>query len=49
MPTLAGEAVIPHVFQADPDLPADHRGRRVCAVCHLVGRTGDAHHDVEAG
>jgi hypothetical protein len=38
--------MIPHVFQADPDLPADHRGRRVCSVCHLVGRAGDAHHDV---
>lgn len=34
----------PHVFQADPDLPSDHQGRRVCAACHLVGRPGDPHH-----
>jgi hypothetical protein len=31
----------PHPFQADPDLPADHKGRRVCAGCHLIGRPGD--------
>lgn len=36
--------VPPHVFAADPDLPADHTGRHICAVCHLLGRTGDAHH-----
>jgi hypothetical protein len=28
----------PHPFVADPNLPADHRGRRVCAACHLLGR-----------
>lgn len=37
----------PHPFQADPDLPPDHQGRRVCAACHLLGRTGDTHHDVQ--
>lgn len=31
------------VFQADPDVPADHQGRRTC-VCRLVGEPGDAHH-----
>ena len=31
------------VFKADPDVPADHQGRRTC-VCHLVGEPGDAHH-----
>jgi hypothetical protein len=36
----------PHVFVADPDLPPDHQGRRVCFECHLVGRPGDAHHDM---
>lgn len=36
----------PHPFQPDPDLPADHQGRKVCAACHLVGQPGDAHHDV---
>jgi hypothetical protein len=36
----------PHLFRADPDLPADHQGRRVCAGCHLIGRPGDPHHDV---
>jgi hypothetical protein len=29
---------------ADPELPADINGRHVCARCHLVGRSGDAHH-----
>lgn len=33
----------PHPFQADPDLPADSRGRRVCR-CGLLGEPGDAHH-----
>lgn len=35
----------PHPFVADPDLPADHNGRRVCR-CGLVGRPGDTHHDM---
>jgi hypothetical protein len=34
----------PHPFVADPDLPADHRGRRVCAACHLIGRPDDPRH-----
>lgn len=33
----------PHPFVADPDLPADQRGRAVC-LCGLVGEPGDAHH-----
>lgn len=37
----------PHLFQADPDLPPDINGRRVCAACHRVGRPGDVHHDVQ--
>lgn len=37
----------PHPFLADPDVPADHRGRGACAQCHLVGEPGDAHHDVQ--
>ena len=32
------------VFPPDPDLPADHQGRRTC-ICHLVGQAGDAHHN----
>lgn len=36
----------PHPFVADPDLPPDMNGRRVCLRCHLVGRPGDAHHDM---
>jgi hypothetical protein len=37
----------PHVFVADPDLPHRyHDGRRVCLACHLLGRSGDAHHDM---
>lgn len=36
----------PHVFVADPELPPDMNGRQVCARCHLVGRAGDAHHDM---
>jgi hypothetical protein len=35
----------PHVFVADPDLPPDMNGRRVCR-CGLLGRPGDAHHDM---
>jgi hypothetical protein len=31
------------VFTADPDVPADHRGRRAC-VCGLLGEPGDPHH-----
>jgi hypothetical protein len=39
----------PHVFVADPELrphPADLEQRGVCAICHLVGEPGDAHHTV---
>lgn len=35
----------PHLFVADPDVPADHRGRRTCR-CSLVGEPGDAHHQL---
>jgi hypothetical protein len=31
------------IFTPDPDVPADHNGRRTC-VCHLTGQPGDAHH-----
>jgi len=33
------------IFTPDPDLPADHQGRRTCR-CGLVGEPGDAHHTV---
>ena len=33
----------PHVFVADPELPADLNGRLVC-LCGLVGEPDDAHH-----
>lgn len=37
----------PHPFTADPDTPADPiSGVQVCARCHLVGRPGDAHHNL---
>jgi hypothetical protein len=42
----ARSRVPPHTHQATPDLPADHRGRRVCAVCGLLGTAGDAHHPI---
>lgn len=36
----------PHPFQRDPDVPADPiTGAEVCR-CDLVGRPGDAHHDM---
>lgn len=31
------------LFTPDPDLPADHQGRRTCR-CGLLGEAGDAHH-----
>jgi len=31
------------IFAADPDIPADHNGRRTCR-CGLTGEPGDAHH-----
>jgi len=34
-----------NIFTPDPDLPADHQGRRTCR-CGLVGGPGDAHHTV---
>lgn len=37
----------PHPFQADPDIPPDHRDRKTC-ICGLTGRPGDSHHDVPA-
>lgn len=34
-----------HPFVPDPDLPhPDLNGRRVCASCHLLGRSDDARH-----
>lgn len=37
----------PHVFVADPDTPGDPiSGHGVCLTCRLVGRPGDAHHDM---
>lgn len=38
-----------HLYQADletPPDPLDRKQRRPCAVCHVVGEPGDAHHDV---
>jgi mono/diheme cytochrome c family protein len=46
----AKSKLAPHVFVADPDMPAryDDTGRLlspgVCATCHLPGAKGDAHH-----
>lgn len=31
-------------FRPDPDVPPDTDGRGACAVCHLIGVPGDAHH-----
>jgi hypothetical protein len=40
--------VPPHLFQADPDVPADPiRGLHACR-CGLVGKPGDAHHTLPA-
>ena len=37
----------PHPFSADPDTPGDPvSGQGVCSRCHLVGKPGDAHHDM---
>lgn len=38
--------VRPHLFVPDPDVPADHNGRGACATCHLIGKAGDAHHEL---
>jgi hypothetical protein len=40
--------VTPHVFVLDTETPADPiSGNQVCR-CGLVGRAGDAHHDMPA-
>jgi hypothetical protein len=39
-----GTRVPGHQFVADPDMPADHRGRRTCGTCRMTGTPGDAHH-----
>ena len=39
----AKSRVKPHLFTADPDVPADQNGRQVCR-CGLLGEAGDAHH-----
>jgi len=41
----AAHRVCGGIFTPDPDLPADHQGRRTCR-CGLVGEPGDAHHTV---
>lgn len=46
--TARKSALPPHLFQPDPDVPADHQGRHACR-CGLVGRPGDAHHTLPAG
>lgn len=40
------ERPAPHLFTRDLELPPDISGRFVCGRCHLLGRPGDAHHDV---
>ena len=38
-----------HLYVADlatPPDPLDRKQRHPCAVCHLVGEPGDAHHTV---
>ena len=45
--TRAKPKPVPHVHVVNQDVPADPldtTGRRVCAVCHLVGRPGDGWH-----
>lgn len=37
-------SVRPHLFVVDPSVPADMDGRGACAVCHLMGKPGDARH-----
>jgi hypothetical protein len=39
--------VVAHVFDQDPDVPADHSGRRWCR-CGLPGVAGDDRHPVDA-
>lgn len=34
----------PGLFAADPALPADSKGRHVCARCGRVGEPGDVRH-----
>ena len=41
----AAHRVCGGIFTPDPDLPADHQGRRTCR-CGLLGEPGDAHHTV---
>ncbi len=35
-----------HQFTPEPDFPADHRGRRRCQACGLMGAPGDPHHPI---
>lgn len=39
--------VTPHSFEADPDMPPDHNGRRWCR-CGLPGSPGDDRHPFDA-
>jgi hypothetical protein len=36
-------------FLPDPDCGTDINRRGVCAVCHLPGQAGDAHHPLPDG
>ena len=40
----ARSRVGPHDFNADPDVPADHRDRQRCKTCGVMGAAGDARH-----
>lgn len=41
-------AAVCGVFIPDPAVPPDHNGLQACVNCHLMGRRGDAHHDLPA-
>jgi hypothetical protein len=39
----------PHIFEADPDLPADtYTGKSVCKTCQSQGAPGDQRHPDKA-
>ncbi|MFF5228429.1 hypothetical protein [Dactylosporangium sp. NPDC000521] len=33
-----------HPFEWDESIPLDHRKRKTCSSCRMVGAPGDAHH-----
>lgn len=45
-PVKAVSKVPPHPYVENLAEAADHRGRRTCVACNLIGSAGDAHHPI---